>query len=116
MGTARVIAGLQLASLKAMTHSLSLFFADCPHGARTILIGLLCAPSLSCASQGGARNPDREKIIPEETQRESEQLQGEQQIFMSDLNSTTSEQAGVRHEEAVQSVRNPERENGAGKK
>jgi hypothetical protein len=35
---------------------------------------------------------------------------------MSDLNATTSEQAGIRHEEAVDRIRDPDEENGAGKK
>jgi hypothetical protein len=54
-------------------------------------------------------------VIPDKTQRESEQLQGQQQNFMSDLNSTTSEQAGVRHDAAVDPIRDPDEENGAGK-
>jgi hypothetical protein len=70
----------------------------------------------ACSSKPAESPDEREKVIPDETQRTSEQMSGQQQIFMGDLNSTTSEQAGVRHEQAVQSVRDPDEEEGAKKK
>ncbi len=51
-------------------------------------------------------------IIPEATQEKSRQRYGEQEMFMNDLNSTTSEQAGRHHDKAVLPVRDPDKQKG----
>jgi hypothetical protein len=48
--------------------------------------------------------------VPQANQREAEQLYGQQQLFMNDLNATTSEQAGAQHEAAVDRTREPARD------
>jgi starvation-inducible outer membrane lipoprotein len=80
----------------------------------TVMALALCVAA--CSSKPAKSPNEREKVIPDETQRASEQMSGQQQIFMGELSNTTSEQAGVRHEQAVQSVRDPDEEEGAKKK
>lgn len=82
-------------------------------GCTLILLSLV---SFGCASHQKGSPDHREKIVPDETQRESEQMSGRQQMFMNDLSLTPSEQAGVRHEQAVQSVRDPDEEESRAKK
>jgi hypothetical protein len=48
-----------------------------------------------------ASGPKRDPVVPDETQRRSEEMYGQQGQTMNSLNQTPSEQAGARHENAT---------------
>ena len=64
----------------------------------------------ACASGQSPAKSEREKFVPDETQRKSEQMQGRQEIFMGEMGSTSSEQAGVRHDQVVLPRHDPDSE------
>jgi hypothetical protein len=65
----------------------------------------ICAYCLTgCAAQ------KRKPIVPEENQRKSEEMYGEQQQSMQSLNQTPAEQAAAAHESATRPPRDPGRE------
>lgn len=53
---------------------------------------------------GCAAERKREPIVPDETQRKSENLYGQQSQMMNSLNQTPAEQAAARHENATRPV------------
>ncbi len=70
---------------------------------------LFCG-ALLVASCGGSRKPPEhqdEKLVPEETQQRSGELQGRQDMMHDELGMTPSEQAGQRHHDATRPVENP---------
>lgn len=73
------------------------------------VIALVGASHLACASKqkGGDRSEDT--LVPESTQQESRELQGQQESMM-DYNASTADQAAERHENRTRPVKNPERE------
>lgn len=81
---------------------------------RFLLLGFVLlgsASHLACAAKqkGGDRSDD--KLVPESTQQEARELQGQQEMMM-DYNASTADQAAARHENRTRPVKNPERENG----
>lgn len=69
------------------------------------------APAFLCsfvfiACSGSQKNPEPkdDTLVPEETQERSRDRYGQQQMRMDELGSTTSEQAGVRHDNATRPV------------
>jgi len=71
------------------------------HFARAFaLLSLFAAAAAACA-QGGAK---REPLVPDETQRRSEERYGQQSQMMNSLNQTSAEQAATRHENATRPV------------
>lgn len=56
---------------------------------------------LACACASGQK---RDKIVPDENQRRSEEMYGQQAQTMNSLNQTPAEQAGARHENATRPI------------
>ncbi len=84
---------------------------------------LLCAMVLAlgfivsgCVSSQAKREAEREKLVPEKTQEKSQQMQGQQELYMDQMGSTSSEQAGARHDNAVLPKKNPDSERARSKK
>ena len=66
---------------------------------------------VACSSPPSPKSaPKEDTLVPQSNQREAEQMYGEQQMMMNDLNQTPSERAGARHDTAVERSRAPERE------
>jgi len=71
--------------------------AKLPHA--PVLLSLFALVIGACA-RGGQREP----LVPDETQRRSEERYGQQSQMMNSLNQTSAEQAAARHESATRPV------------
>lgn len=58
-------------------------------------------------SKKAPKSGDDEKLVPEETQERSRELDGKQRQSMQDLSLTPAEQAAAQHEAATKPVDNP---------
>jgi hypothetical protein len=75
----------------------------------TWLVVLLISVSTACAGSQ-KKSGEREKLVSDETQQESGELSGRQQM-MGDYNASPADQAAARHEMRTRPAKNPEREN-----
>lgn len=64
-----------------------------------LLLGVALTSAAGCAS-----GHKREPLVPDETQRRSEERYGQQSQMMNSLNQTSAEQAATRHENATRPV------------
>jgi len=65
-----------------------------------VLFALVLALSVAACASDRKRQP----LVPDETQRRSEERYGQQAQMMNSLNQTSSEQAAARHEAATRPV------------
>lgn len=83
-------------------------------------IVVLCAVTgallLATACAGDKKNAKSsdDTFVPQETQSRSEKNYGQQQMMMEDLNMSTSERAGQRHDQRVRDMRDPDDEESSG--
>lgn len=77
----------------------------------SVLLAVL-AGALGCAAENkpAKHAHDRDTLVPQETQRKSEQLYGEQELQMQNLNASTADQAASAHESAVGRSQDVQRE------
>lgn len=73
---------------------------------------VLVAGLVSLLLAGCAGERRREPIVPDETQRRSEELYGQQAQMAGSLNQTSAEQAAARHEAATKPVERDARKPG----